>query len=526
MEANIKKQIKEIIRAEAPEISFSVERQEVAGRGDYSSNIAFLLTKKDGRAPLKIAEDLAGRIFEKHQDIFYAIEVAPPGFLNFFLSAHFVAEAAQHLTISKKRKNLGRASVEFISANPTGPLHIGNARGGPIGDTIADLLTEAGYKTTREYFHNDAGAQVGKFADSLWYWYLRARKIPAELPENAYEGEYIKEIVGKASRAFLKDPKGKEKLAAFAFTRFYKENFSVLKKLGIRFDRITKESTLAKSKTKTVLAELKKKGLLVKKEGATWFSGKGGRESVVVKSDGTLVYFANDIAYHKEKFKNFDLVVDILGEGHEGHIPKLRAVADVFGFPNDRFKIVVHGQVNLLKDGKIVTMSKRRGNFVTAGEVLREVGKDAFRFFMLQYSPRSSMQFDLELAKERSKKNPVYYVQYAHARASSILKKARAPAHLNKIKWELLDTTPEFELLKEILSKQEVVEDTTEDLEVSRLTRASYELARAFTHFYETTPVLGKDKKIEYARLGLVQLSKKTLADLLRLMAISAPERM
>ena len=454
--------------------------------------------------------------------------------MNFFLSAHFMASSARQHVLPQKKKNLGKASIEFISANPTGPLHIGNARGGPIGDTVANLLEEVGYKTTREYFHNDAGAQVGKFADSLWYWYARAQKIKLQPPEDGYEGEYIKRVAREAiyrwKGKLLKDPSGKEKLVDFAFARFYKENFGTLKQLGIRFDRIIKESELAKSSTKKVLAELEKKGLLSKHDGAQWFSHKDGKEAVVVKSDGTLVYFANDIAYHKQKFKEFDLVVDVLGEGHEGHIPKLRSVADVFGFPEERFKIIVHGQVNLLKKGKIVSMSKRRGNFITAKEVLIEVGRDAFRFFMLQYSPRSGMQFDLALAKEQSKKNPVYYVQYAHARASGILKKSRWTINLKKVRWELLDTVPELELIKYILAIGEVVEETADDLEVSRLTHYAYELARAFTNFYETTPVITNldvsRPSLGKARLALVLLTQKTLKRVLSLMGISAPERM
>ena len=262
MKTNIKDLVAEIIKKEVGGFKFAVERNEVSGRGDYSSNIAFLIATKKERPPLEIAEELAGRIFDKHQDIFYSIEVAPPGFLNFFLSAHFMASSARQHVLPQKKKNLGKASIEFISANPTGPLHIGNARGGPIGDTVANLLEEVGYKTTREYFHNDAGAQVGKFADSLWYWYARAQKIKLQPPEDGYEGEYIKRVAREAiyrwKGKLLKDPSGKEKLVDFAFARFYKENFGTLKQLGIRFDRIIKESELAKSSTKKVLAELEK----------------------------------------------------------------------------------------------------------------------------------------------------------------------------------------------------------------------------------------------------------------------------
>jgi len=223
-------------------------------------------------------------------------------------------------------------------------------------------------------------------------------------------------------------------------------------------------------------------------------------------------------------------VVDEFGEGHEGHIVKLRAVADVFGFKQDKFKIVVHGQITLIKNGKIVSMAKRKGNFVTAHEVLRDVGRDAFRYFLLSYSPRSGMQFDLTLAKSRSKKNPVYYIQYAHARASGILRKGKRKSDLKKVDWSLVESVPELNLMKQILAFREILDDTASDFEVQRLARYAYELARAFAEFYETTPVIIKEKKndknLEYARLGLVFLTKQMLAKTLSLMGISAPERM
>lgn len=539
MEVNVRRLIENIICEEVGNaISFRVERSDIASRGDYSSNVAFTRAKIKGRSPLEIAKDLARRLKERHPDLFHAVEVAGPGFLNFYLERAFIERCVQEVVRAKKPMRRGTASIEFISANPTGPLHIGNARGGPIGDVIANILTDIGYTVTREYYHNDAGAQVAKFADSLWYWYLRARRVPGTLPENGYEGEYVQRVGRDACKKWkgmlLKDKHGKEKLLAFAFDRYWKENFAVIQKLGIRFDTIVKESTLARTKTKKVLAELDAQGLLATKDGAIWFSPKGehmkDREAVVVKSDGTLVYFANDIAYHKEKFSKYDLVVDEFGEGHEGHIAKLRAVADVFGYPQSQFKVVVHGQITLIKNGKIVSMAKRKGNFVTALEVLNEVGRDAFRYFLLSYSPRSGMQFDLTLAKSQSKNNPVYYVQYAHARATSILKKGKQTTDLKKIDWSLLETVPEEKLIKQILLLGETVEDIGEDFEIQRLTRYAYELARVFAEFYETTQVIIKDKKgnreLERARLGLVRLTKKTLEKVLALMGISAPERM
>jgi arginyl-tRNA synthetase len=470
------------------------------------------------------------------------VEAASPGFLNFYLSAGFLHDALKKSLKEKKNPSTKlKASVEYISANPTGPMHIGNARGGPLGDVIANILAHVGYKVTREYFHNDAGAQIERYGNSLWHWYLVLSGKESVLSEDGYQGEYVKELAALAKKKFglrlLKDPQGKKKLTEFVMARALAENIKLCKQVGIIFTKVTHESELAKKKTPKVLAELEKKGLLKKKEGAIWFSPGGQlgeREAVVIKSDGTPVYFANDIAYHKEKFARANLVVDELGEGHEGHIPKLRAIADVYGFSQERFKIVVHGQVTLKKDGHVVSMAKRKGNFVTAHEVLDVVGVDAFRFFMLQHAPKSAMQFDIELARERSKQNPVYYVQYAHARAAGILKKSKQKANLKKINWSLLESLPELSLIKQILALPEIIEKTASDFEVQRLTHYAYELARAFTHFYETTKVIdpersrrvGEEKNLEASRLGLVLLARDTLRKVSKLLGISAPDKM
>ena len=542
MSNNLKKLIADLLVAEVGrDVIFSLERQEVEGRGDYSSNIALVRAKVEKRTPMAVAEDLASRIKEKYPDVFHAIEPAPPGFLNFCIDYHYLLELLRAaLKAGAKKKILGKASVEFISANPTGPMHIGNARGGPIGDVIANLLAETGYKVIREYYHNDAGAQIARYADSLWHWYLVVCGKPSTLLEDGYEGQYVREFAGAAHKKWkaglLKKKNGKEMLAEFVIDKTLKENFALIKKMGIQFNRVVYESALTKTKTKKVLAELTRKKLLVKKEGATWFAYKDV-EAVVQKSDGTLVYFASDIAYHKDKFSRADLVVDELGEGHEGHISKLRAVADVFGFPQENFKIVVHGQVTLKKGGEVVSMSKRKGDFVTAREVLDEVGPDAFRYFMLQYAPRSGMVFDMELARAKSKENPVYYIQYAHARASGILLRSDLSVNITKAAWELLDSEPELALIKQILALSETIEDTARDFQLQRLARYAYELARAFTHFYETTPVIGAGgsptskrksdfQNLESARLALVSITRATLARVCKLMGISSPDKM
>ncbi|MEK7576798.1 MAG: arginine--tRNA ligase [Patescibacteria group bacterium] len=531
MSQNIQKMIRDILAQEVgSDILFSVERSEIEAHGDYSSNIALVRAKLERKAPLEIAATIATRIKEKHSNIFHSVEAVPPGFLNFYLAPEFLRREILEFLKPAKKKNLGRACVEFISANPTGPLHVGNARSGPIGDVIANLLAWQGYKVTREYYHNDAGAQMGKLSATMWHWYLRACNKKSEFPEDGYPGDHLEIIARTAKKKFgtklLTDKKGQTKLTEFTFGALEKENFATIKSMGIRFDRVVRESILAKTKTKKVLVELEHKGLLKKREGAIWFSPTEELETVVVKSDGTPIYFANDIAYHKEKFAKNDFVVDVFGENHEAHIPKLYAVADAFGFSRERLKIVVYGHVSLKEGEKVIAMSKRKGNFVTAEEVIKAVGADAFRFFMLEHAPRSSMQFDLKLAKAKSRENPVYYVQYAHARTSGILRKSKAKIDLKKADWSLLETMPEIRLMKQILAFTEAVDETVSDFETQWLTRYAYELARTFTHFYETTHVISEDKKLTASRLALVLLTRNTLQRISKLLGISAPEKM
>ncbi|MEK7630623.1 MAG: arginine--tRNA ligase [Patescibacteria group bacterium] len=539
MERNLRTYIEDILHREiGSDVPFSVERQEMEGRGDYSSNIALVRAKVEKRLPMAVAEDIASRIKEKHLPVFSKIEAAAPGFLNFYFDKQYLIEILRDSFVSEPKLKLGTASVEYISANPTGPMHIGNARSGPIGDVVANLLADRGYKVVREYFHNDAGAQIGRFADSLWHWYMIACGEQSVLAEDGYQGEYIQEM-GKAvhkkyGAKILKKPDlYKERITKVALASMLKDNLALAKRMGIVFDKVVAESDL-EAKTKRALALLDKKGLLTKKEGAVWFTPKddnlGERESVVIKSDGTYVYFAGDIAYHAEKFKRADLVVDELGENHEGHVPKLRAIADAFDFLQKDFKVVVHGQVTLKKDGQVVSMAKRKGNFVTAEELLDTVGKDAFRFFMLQYAPRSAMTFDMDLARAKSKDNPVYYIQYAHARASSILKKAgyhqKRKINYKKVAWPLLDTEAEWAIIRMILALPDVINQTAEDFQLQRLSRFALDFARAFTHFYETTHVIGERADLEYARLALVSLFRETMQRQCKLMGISTPDTM
>lgn len=524
----IREEITRILASYADGNDFAVVFSEGKEKGDYASNLALIRGKKEGKNPADVAEEIKTAI--EGEELFDAVEVAGPGFLNFTINAQKLLHRACGIE-GERSENPKKVSIEFVSANPTGPLHIGNVRGGPIGDVLARIFQRQGHHVTREYFNNDAGAQIIKFTESLWHWYLIACDKESALEEVQYSGEHIKELVAEAKKSFgeeiLSDEKvGKEKLRAFALKKVISENFDTLKSIGIEFDKVTSDSDLLQGDTQEVLKELEEKNLIVEKEDAQWFAPKSDfmpDPAVVVRGDGTPIYFANDIAYHKKKFADNDRVIDILGEGHHGHIPKLKAIAETYDFPLDDFAVVVHGQVSLIKDGKPYTMSKRMGNFVAAQEVLEMVGKDAMRYFFLSYEPRSGMKFDIDLAREQSKQNPVYYIQYAHARAERLFEKANTkPGEINPE-----DLTEEHvkKLLLRIATFEEIIEDTARDFGVNRIAHYAFELARDFTSFYEHVRVLDDEEHIE-SRLGIVLLAQNALKEVLDLMGISAPKEM
>jgi len=527
--ARLASSVQKLIAPHANGCDFVVEYQEREGMGDYATNIALVRGKNEGKNPVDLAQEIASALAHAPQ-VASATAVAP-GFVNITLKDDVLL--ASVLT-PEAWKDQGKVSIEYVSANPTGPMHIGNVRGAPIGDVLARALSVTGWHVTREYFHNDAGAQVEKFASSLWHWYSILCERKSDIEDVQYSGPYIEAIVEAAKAEYGQElferENGKTLLLQFAFALLEKENFATLDAMGVQFDVITRESDMVANQTGTVLNELRERGVIKEHDNAEWFSPGGeflgDREAVVMKGDGTLLYFANDIAYHKAKFAANDVVIDIFGEGHFGHIPKLRAIADVYGFPQDKFRIIVHGQVTLKREGEILTMSKRKGNFVTAREVLDAVGKDAFRFFLLSYRPASGMQFDLALALEQSKENPVYYVQYAHARATSILQKGGGADALGAEHLPLLADTYSRALLRRIASWDDVLDETAQDAEVQRLPQYALQLAREFMYFYENVRVLEGSPEEQIARKALVGVVKNQLEKTLAMLGVSAPEVM
>lgn len=497
---------------EKPE-KIKVEQPEDVSHGDYSTNIALQL-KKD---PTEIARKLKSGIFEK-------VEVAEPGFINFFLSKEFLQKQVEgilkqgekfgQLKIGKNKKT----QVEFISANPTGPLHIGNGRGAFFGDTLANILEKAGYKITREYYINDAKANtqiktLGQTALGRGTTYL-----------NSYLQEKILNLKSKILN--LRDGGEAGYLLAQEVQKDTKD--FIENKLKIKFNsRVSEEDLYKKNKVDKIYNWLKSKNFVYQKEGAWWIKTSEFGDSqdwVVIRSQtegGEPTYLLSDIAYHKDKFdRGFKKIIDIWGADHQGHVGKIKAVAKILNYKGDLDILI--SQVVRLKKGKI---SKRKGEVVALEWLIDEVGLDAARFFYLMKSLDTQMEFDVELAKERSQKSPVYYVQYANARICSILRKC-GNSKFQIPNFKLLNHPSELELIKQLIRFPEILEDTARDYQVQRIPQYAIDLATVFHQFYRDCRVISEDKELTKARISLVLVTKTVLENILNLMGVSAPERM
>ncbi len=524
MIAELRVYLQDLVPGEWP-----LEKTADAKFGDYSSNAAFRLAKNApldvarGK-PMAVAESLAKELAEKDKGKFFArVEAAAPGFINFTLAPQVLREelrmvlkqkakygavalrpASPELQRGEQAQGL-KINVEFVSANPTGPLTMANGRGGFLGDVLANVLEAAGHKVTREYYVNDAGNQVRLLGESIQ---AAEGKLPEK--EEYYKGEYIKELKGKTG--------------AQAVAMLLKSIKASLKHAGITHDTFFSEekSIHAKDELAKTLAFLEHKGLVERKEGAVWLGDK-----VLVKSDNAPTYFLSDLAYHYDKFlkRKFDVAIDIWGADHHGYAEQMKKGVAALGIAPERLKIIITQLVRLVSGGKEVRMSKRKGEFVTMDELLEEVGTDAARFFFLMNSAGSHMDFDLDLAKERSVKNPVYYVQYAYVRAGSVIEKAKNQEG-KKISTQTLKEESELKLLKTMAEFPDVIAQTATDYEVHRLTRYASELARAFHDFYEKERVIDQSGAVVEERLELVQGARMVLENVLRVLGVSAPETM
>ncbi len=519
-----------------------------AEHGDYASSIALRLKRT---VPDKSALEIAQIIVEALPEIglLASAEAVSPGFINFRLADAWLARQVDEINRAGRsfgRVPLGqgeRVQVEYVSANPTGPLTHGHGRGAALGDVLANLLDAAGYQVQREYYVNDYGDQVEVLGETLYarYCQLLGRDVP--LPVNAYQGSYVidwaREIIAQEGDRYLGLPRDEavQALQQIGIEKALADIRQDLDRMGIRFDCwYTQSSLLDTSRVAKTIEDLRARGYVVEREGAVWFTAKGlgdDKENVLVRSNGSPTYFAADIAYHRNKFeeRHFDRVIDVWGADHHGHVPRMKAAMAALGIDPNRLEFVLVQMVSLRRGAEIVRASKRTGNYVTLREVLDEVGPDVCRFYYISRSADSQMDFDLEQAKKESLDNPVYYLQYGHARIAGILRKARARG----IAWEqgdvsLLQHPAELALIRKMLLFPEVVADAARKREPHRLPHYARELADSFHSFYEQCRVLpGSGEEVtplSQARLKLVQAAQITLANALGLMGVSAPERM
>lgn len=527
-----------------PEFVIEVPRE--AEHGDFATNLAMLLARENKRPPRDLAQTLVNHMELAGTWVAQA-EVAGPGFINFRLDPGWlqqvplVAEAEGRYYGTSSLGQGQKVQVEFVSANPTGLLHMGNARGAALGDTIANLLAAAGYEVTREFYINDAGNQIENFARSLEARYLQLLGQDVPLPDEGYHGEDLAETM----RAFLSQ-RGEEALRLGPEERRHvllefalQEKLAAIRRsladFGVEYDVWFSEQTLhASGEVRRAIEELRTRGHIYEHEGALWFKAAAfgdSKDEVVVRANGVPTYFAADIAYHRNKFaRGFDRVINIWGADHHGHVDRLRGAMQALGYDPGRLTVILMQLVRLFSGGEILRMSKRTGTYVTLDELVEEVGQDAARYFFLMRSADSHLDFDLDLAKSQSQENPVYYVQYAHARIMSIMRQAAARGYrvrpAAEVKLELLREKEELTLLRHLADYPDLVAGAARALEPHRLPRYAHELASLFHQFYTNCRVLSEDQELREARLALTQAARIVLANVLGLMGVTAPERM
>jgi arginyl-tRNA synthetase len=519
--------------------SFEIETPKQAEHGDFASNVAFILAPKAKRAPQMIAETIKKNITDP-AGMLSKVEVAGPGFINFFLQDSYwyqVLPEIDRLGPAYGDSDLGagqRVQVEFVSANPTGPLHVGHGRGAALGDALANLLSAAGYAVEREYYINDVGTQIFTLGKSLYFRLRELRGENVAFPEDGYQGDYLRDL----ARQYLAEkgdpsPGEEEKLGGYAAAIILAGIKKDLLNFGVRFDRWFSETDLYRQGwVDKSFALLKERDCLYEKEGALWFKATrfgDDKDRVVRRQTGATTYFASDVAYHLEKFsRGYDLVVDLWGADHHGYVSRVKAAAQALGF-GERLKIILVQLVSLLRGGEPVAMTTRGGTFVTLAEVVAEVGRDAARFIFLSRRADAHLEFDLEVAKKQSAENPVYYVQYAHARLASVFRQAGDQGidiQPDPALFPRLTLPEELALLKMLASYPELVEGAARHLEPHRITYFLTELASQLHSYYYKHRFISEDAQLTRARLWLVGGVKTVLAHGLKILGVTAPETM
>jgi len=526
----------------APDVT--LEHPQRPEHGDFAANLPLRIQGLARMKALDVAEALRARVPE-HPAV-SEVRVAPPGFLNLYLDPSWAADQARVIANTGEAwppLDIGGGSktqVEYVSANPTGPIHVGNGRGAAIGSTLANVLRATGHEVQEEYYINDAGSQVGVFARTLYARYEQLFGRDAEIPENGYPGEYMRDIAARIREEHgdtLLRPEGEPpdpQLGDEGIRLMVEQIREDLAAMGVEYDRWFEERSLQREGGPygTVLGLLREQGHIVEREGAVWFASSQlgeSKDNVLIRSDGVPTYFATDIAYHYDKFilRGFDRVIDVWGADHQGHVSRVKAGITATGGDGDALDVLLYQLVTLKRAGAVVPLSKRAGEIVTLREVVDEVGRDAARFFFLLSSAGSAMDFDLELAKSETDENPVYYVQYAHARIAGVLRNAvEQGLSAEGAEPSLLTHEAEQALIRKLLLLPETLEEVVEELAPHRLPHYAQELAQSFHVFYTQCRVLTDDEPLSRARLLLLEATRITLARTLGLMGISAPERM
>ena len=524
---------------------FTVEVPREKEHGDFAANLAMLLAKQAKKSPREIAAIILQQ-FEKQETWVSEISVAGPGFINFKLDEAWLYKVLP--TVLEEDKSYGhtdkgqgeKVQVEFVSANPTGLLHMGNARGAALGDSIANLLSATGYDVSREFYINDAGNQITNFSKSLEARYLQQLGKDVPFPDEGYHGQdlvdTVKRFIAKEGDKYLDvSPElRQEMLVEFALEEKITVIRETLERFGVKYDVWFSERTLHESGAiENAVSELQQKGLIYKQEEALWFKSTefgDEKDEVVVRKNGMPTYFAADIAYHKNKFeRGFKWVINVWGADHHGHIARMKGAAEALGYDPDKLDVVLMQLVRLYQGGEALRMSKRTGTYITLDELIEEVGVDAARYFFVMRSTDSHLEFDLDLAKSQSSDNPVYYVQYAHARICSILEQAKeavGTVRASAPNFNVLKEAEELELIRRIADFPGVVSGAAEALEPHRLTTYAGQLASQFHSFYTKCRVLTDEEEIKTARLQLVDATRVTLRNLLGMLGVSAPESM
>ena len=532
---------------EIPE--FTIETPKDKGHGDYAVNIAMLLARSAKSAPRAIAEKIVENLSAEDLSA-EKIEIAGPGFINFYLNKRYLYNVLAEIEEEQEKygnidiANGKKVVVEFVSANPTGPMHMGNARGGALGDTLSNVLSAAGWDVTKEFYINDAGAQIDKFGRSLDARYIQLLKgeDAVEFPEDGYQGDDIRvhaqNYIDKYGDALLEkeEQERKDALVAYALPLNIAALQETLTKYGINYDVWFYESTLHNGgRVKETLEKLKNSNITYEKDGALWIKSTefgSEKDDVLVRANGIPTYFAADIAYHRNKLeeRGFDLAINIWGADHHGHIARMKGAMEAVGISGDKLDVLVIQLVRLMRNGEIARMSKRTGKMITLADLIDEIGVDAARFFFNMRAAGSHMDFDLDLAVSQTNENPVFYVQYAHARICSIIRllseSGVSVPKFDETDCSLLKKDEEIELLEVLAKLPEEIRASAQSFDPSNLTHYLIDVASHFHSFYNACRVRDEEENLMRARLKLIDSARIVIKNVLDILGVSAPEKM